>query len=183
MNTSENNDAAPILVSVALDEHARECLRHACHRALHSGQPVVAVHIVHEKTKTTGVYRRSRYGASVMPLDEIAQRMLADFVADWRREHPEVDDVVLECYAVPGIPETRIPELAERFGADLIVLGGSVRRGLQRLLGRCLACTVLRRVRCQVTVIDRDGRPIDPEHLLPKGSGSGTGPASAAQAG
>jgi nucleotide-binding universal stress UspA family protein len=181
MNSAEKDDTDSILVALLLDDTGQMCLRYACHRALHTGQSVTAVHIVHETPETSGVYHRSKHAAGLLPVGEIARRMLVDFIADWRREHPELQTVALQAYAVAGIPETRIPELAERTGADLIVLGCRMPRGRRRFFERCVARSVMRRARCPVMMIDGNGHPVSPESFFP--GNSGTGPASAAEAG
>jgi K+-sensing histidine kinase KdpD len=79
--------------------------------------------------------------------------------------------VVIDRIVEPGIPGTRVPEVAERIGATTLIIGGTRRTGWQRLLRGSIAADILRHATTPVVVVDSDGRPIDAQDILPDLSG------------
>ena len=84
---------------------------------------------------------------------------------------PEFASAAIDRIVEPGIPGTRIPDLAERIGATTLIVGGTRRSGWQRLLRGSIAADILRRATTPVVVIDSAGRPIDAQDILPDLSG------------
>jgi nucleotide-binding universal stress UspA family protein len=157
---------APILAAVTFDDAGRQCLRGACRRAGKTGQPVIALHVVHETGRTTGLYRQHDRGITARPLVDVAKRLLADFSAEIIAD--EVDCAPkLQELAVVGLPETRIPEVARLTGAGLILLGCRRKHGLERLLGRSVCRAVLQHAPCAVALLGADGNSLDPAELFP----------------
>ena len=65
------------------------------------------------------------------------------------------EDLSIECIALEGLPADVICAIAEREGADLIVMGTHGRRGLSHLLLGSVAEQVLRHGSCPVLTIGR----------------------------
>ena len=166
----------PILCAVTLDTRGKACLRYACQRAANTGQPLSVVHIAHQTMRTAGVHQReTRSPRLLLPIIEIAHDLLNKFVDEFQQELASVDSnltsMVIDRIVEPGIPGTRVPELAERIGATTLIVGGTPRTSSQRLLRGSIAADILRRATTTVVVIDSDGRPIDAQDILPDLSG------------
>ena len=163
---SDYPGARPILAAVSLDTQGQHCLRHACRQATLSGAVVVALHVVHETGRNAGFYRQHDTGQLLRPIDEVARGLLADVTAEVLGGEPGCGEQQPQLLVVDGVPERRIPEVAERIGAGLIIVGGQRLRGLDRLFGRNVARQVLLKARCPVMVVDSDGNSVDPQDLL-----------------
>jgi nucleotide-binding universal stress UspA family protein len=157
----------PILAALSLDAQGQQCLLQACRQATLTGAAIIALHVIHETGRNAGLYRRHDTGEVLRPVAEIARGLLADVSAELLGNEPECQDQQPQLLAVEGLPEQRIPEVAERVGAGLIIVGGRRPRGLDRLFGRNVARHVLLKARCPVLVVDIDGNYIDPHDLLP----------------
>jgi len=157
----------PIVAAVTFDEQGRQCLRHACQRAARTGEPVIALHIVHETVRDAGLYRRHDRGQVALPFLDVAKRLLADFTAEVIAGAPNGAQLDLRELAVQGVPETSIAKIAALTGAGLIVVGGRPKERLERLFGRTVTRDVLRRAECPVLVIDVVGNAVDPKDLVP----------------
>jgi nucleotide-binding universal stress UspA family protein len=176
----ESQAPRPILAAVSLDMRGQQCLRQACRQATLSGATVIALHVIHESGRDAGLYRRHDTGEVLRPVDVIARGLLADVCAEVLGDEPGCGAREPRLLAVAGLPQRRIPEVAERVGAGLIIVGGERPRGLDRLFGRNIARQVLAVASCPVLVVDRDGNSIDPQTLLPRRRGGyhGAVPAS-----
>jgi nucleotide-binding universal stress UspA family protein len=171
----------PILCAVTLDTRGKACLRYACQRAAKTGHPLSVVHIAHQTMRTAGVHQRgTRSPRLLLPIIDIAHDLLNKFIDEFQQElasvdsdlvSPELASVVIDRIVEPGIPGTRVPDLAERIGATTLIVGGTRRTGWQRLLRGSVAADVLRHATIPVVVVDSAGRPIDPQDILPDLSG------------
>jgi nucleotide-binding universal stress UspA family protein len=171
----------PILCAVTLDARGKACLRYACQRAAKTGQPLSVVHIAHQTMRTAGDHQRNtRSPRLLLPIIDIAHDLLSKFLDEFQQELASVDpqfasphlaSVVIDRIVEPGIPGTRVPEVAERIGATALIVGGTRRTGWQRLLRGSIAADILRHATTQVVVIDSNGRPIDAQDILPDLSG------------
>ena len=157
---ADSNSAAegkPILVALDLTERSTPCLIHGCEMAAQFGQPIIVAHVVHERAETTGMYRRHHRVSDTVPMREIAREMVEEQLASFRANHDGLDRVCrVQIVVVNGVPETRIPELAERHDAGVIVMCSHHRRGLSLLLHGSVSASVMRRASCPVVVIDKD---------------------------
>lgn len=175
------NPLPPILCAVTLDTRGKACLRYAYQRAVKTGHPLSVVHIAHQTMRTAGIHQRStRRPRLLLPIIDIAHDLLNKFIDDFQQELSSVGpetassdftSMPIDRIVEPGIPGTRVPELAERIGATALVVGGTRRTGWQRLLRGSIAADVLRHATTPVVVVDRAGSLIDPQDLLPDLSG------------
>jgi len=164
---SEPQVPRPILAAVSLDAQGQQCLRQACRQATLTGAPVVALHVVHETGRTAGLYRQHDTGEVLRPIDDVARGLLAGVSAEVLGIESSCGDQQPRLVVVDGVPEHRIPEVAERVSAGLIIVGGQRPRGVDRVFGRNVARHVLREARCPVLVVDADGNSVDPQDLVP----------------
>jgi nucleotide-binding universal stress UspA family protein len=148
---------APVLACLDFSEDSKSALIWACKFAESNGIPLVLLHVVHDIAAHPGFYKMKKSGKSE-PMLDIAESMLDEFLDQVRSQHPELEvlhnaDVQL----VPGLPPTRIIEVAGLLNASLIVIGG---RGMTGHLFRRLG-TVVERVaelsRIPVVIVKSEG--------------------------
>lgn len=167
----------PILCAVTLDPHGQACLRYAWQRAVNTEQPLAVVHIAHQTMRSAGIHQRHNRSYRLLPIVEIAQQLLGKFVDDFLDElaadAPRLSPAMMERIVEPGIPGSRIPELARRIGAASVVIGGTRRSRWQRCLNGSVTCNVLRLTATPVFVVDAGGQPIDTRDFLPDPRGRG----------
>jgi len=145
---------APILVAMDLGERCRECLEQAWRMAQQRGQTLIIAHVAHETVQTAGSYQRKNRGDAMLPIEEIARNLLADFVDAFIHDNPDFRTVDSRQVVVSGIPETRIPELATLYHAGAIVIGHSQPSGIAGVLQRATGQTVLNTAPCPVFLLD-----------------------------
>lgn len=134
---TESGTGAPrVVVAIDFSDDARAALFWACRYAARSGAELVPLHVVHDPASSPGFYRKNP-DASYRPMQAVAEGMMDEFLADFAQAHPEcaaVED--LSPQFVPGLPPTRIVEVAQLLGAALVVVGSRGLTGLpHRLLG------------------------------------------------
>lgn len=167
--------AGPVIAAVRFDEAGRQCLRHALHQAAHRGTAAVALHILHETPRTLGLYRRHDDGEVLRPLVDVGRELLASFTAEVLSEQPQAAEVPLRQLVVAGVPEQRIPEVAEMLGAALVVVGPRRKAAIGRLWRRDVSGAVSKRSPCSVLAVDEAGgqlvsqrpRLAEPDRPLP----------------
>lgn len=159
-NSKTSAEDNPILVTLDLSERSTACLSHGCEMAAKFRQPLILAHVVHETTETMGMYRRHRNASDTMPINDIARTMLEERVAEFREAHPELDQgCEIRLVVVGGIPETRIPELALRHNASMILMCSHNRNGLSHWIYGSVTETVVRRAHCPVVVVGQEETP------------------------
>ena len=144
----------PILVPVDLSAASREALLLAVQLAGQSSQPLVILHVAHDDIQQPNIYPRRNETEQLLPLEEIAERALLNFIANLREQHP--DSAVLAnagMMVVSGLPATRIPEIARKIGAGLVVMGGNGRTSLSKLIAGSVSEKVIRQSPVPVTIV------------------------------
>ena len=110
----------------------------------------------------TGYYRRHDVSSRVLPLEDVARDMVEDFLDGLEKADSSLAALrSARRLVVPGLPGERIPEVAERENAAMVVMGSCGRGGLSRMFSGSVAKEVARRCSVPVTVIkesdiDRD---------------------------
>ncbi len=148
---------APVLCAVDFSPDSRAALRWACRQAELTGAPLTVLHVVHDPAASPGFYRYPD-AQWLQPMTEVAEEMMADFLAEARRDDP--DSVPLrdaETRLVPGLPPGRIVEVAEAIGAGLIVVGSRGRTGLPHILLGSVAERVAQTSEVPVVVVKTPG--------------------------
>ncbi len=79
--------------------------------------------------------------------------MLGQFIEEIREAHPDLKLDAVATQLVLGIPENRILEVAEKEGADMIVMGSRGRTGLPHLLLGSKAERVAQLAAIPVTIV------------------------------
>lgn len=157
-SSQEPSTRRPILVPVDFTAPSRAALMYACRLAQRIELPVLVLHVLHESPNQAGYYRKHDSSRRMLPLDEVARDMVADMVEELKGEDRNL--VALDCartLVVPGLPADRIPEVAEREGAAMIIIGTHGRNGLSRLFNGSVTKEVSKRSAVPVTIIKLPG--------------------------
>ena len=146
----------PILVPVDFCSTSKEAAAFACRLAQDVDLPLLVLHVVHETSPNyhTGYYRRHDATRRVLPLQEVASGMVESFLDGLEKADPSLAPLKsARRLVVPGLPGQRIPEVAERENAAMVIMGSCGRSGLSRLFNGSVANEVARRCSVPVTVI------------------------------
>ena len=146
--------AQSILVPIDFSTVSTEALLFAAQLAKCSSQPLVVLHVVHEDVHGPVIYPRKNEREQILPIHEIAERMLQNFMAGIRAQHP--DSAILAnagMMVVSGLPATRIPEIARLTGAGFIVMGSNGRSSLSKLISGSVSGKVIRKSHVPVTIV------------------------------
>ncbi len=149
-----NESGEVILVAVDFSASSESALLLGAKLAAGSATPLVVLHVAHDPADHPGTYPRTGPQDLLLPLSEIAVRMLDEYVESMRQKHPEVQALAeVRKVVVGGIPETRIVEVAERLSAKAILVGSHSRSGLAKLLSGSVSEKVAQHSRIPVTVV------------------------------
>lgn len=126
----------PILVAIDFSEDSKAALLWACRLAECSGAPLTLLHVVHDLASHPGFYHPEKT-PRLEPMQDVAESMMEEFLAKVRGEQPDLEPLqTLNLQFVPGLPPSRIVEVAGLLNAGLIVIGSRGNTGLpHRLLG------------------------------------------------
>lgn len=127
---------ARVVVAVDFSEDAAAALLWACRYAELIDAELALLHVVHDPASSPGFYRRTE-DSLYRPMQAVAETMMAGFLERFAGEHPQYAFLEkLTPYFVPGLPPTRIVEVAGLLNAALIVIGNRGLTGLpHRLVG------------------------------------------------
>ncbi|MDH3692645.1 MAG: universal stress protein [Gammaproteobacteria bacterium] len=130
----ETSDNRPILVPVDFSEESKAALLYACDLSVSEQQRLVVLHVVHDDGNGK-MYRREADIAPMLPIHEIAEQAMQDFIDDMNGKNTELDALKsAKTIIVDGLPVTRILEVAEQVNAGHIVVDGNDRSALSRML-------------------------------------------------
>lgn len=160
--------AHSILVPVDFSAPSIEALLFAAQLAKRTSLPLVVLHVAHDGQQHPYNYSRKNEMEQVLPLEEIAQRMLHDFMVKIREQHPD-NAVLANAVAVvfSGLPTARIPEIAGQIGASQIIMGSNSRTSLSKLINGSVAEKVARRSSIPVTIVPRNGKVRNYDRIVP----------------
>jgi nucleotide-binding universal stress UspA family protein len=116
-----------VLVAIDFSEDSKAALLWACNFAECSSTPLILLHVVHDQASNPGFYHPEK-SDHLESMQDVAESMMAEFLTRLKTEHPElcsIDEADLRF--IPGLPPTRIVEVAGLLNSRLIVIGG---RGL-----------------------------------------------------
>ena len=160
--TTTIEEILPVLVPVDFSSATNESLLHAAQQAECSSQALVVLHVAHDNACRPNIYLRRNEQEQILPIEEIAENMLHDFMDKMREQHP--DSSVLanaKMIVVGGLPATRILEIARQIEAGLIVMGGNGRTSLSKLIGGSVSEKVIRQSPVPVTIIHSNGTVLE----------------------
>ena len=151
-------ETLPILVPIDLSATSNEALLLAAQLAASSSRSLLILHVAHDDIHQPNIYPRRNEIEQLLPIEEIAESVLQDFMAEMRKQHP--DSAVLAnagLLVVSGLPATRIPEVARLTGAGHIVMGGNGRTSLSKLMAGSVSEKVIQKSPVPVTIVHSNG--------------------------
>ncbi len=114
---------APILAAVDFSPHSERALIWAARTADLLAAPLVVLHVVHDSAAQPGYYEQvKKHKKHLRRIEEAAAEMMSEFLARLRKKNPGLLDEI-DSRLVIGLPVTRILEVAEKTGAQMIVMG------------------------------------------------------------
>ena len=136
IQSTEPGKAQPVLVATDFSEDSKAALIWACKFTACNKAPLILLHVVHDPVSSPGFYRKTKEDQMV-PMQTVAETMMADFLDRLRSEQPELmNEIDMDLRLVPGLPPSRIVEVASLLDAGLIVVGSRGITGLpHKLLG------------------------------------------------
>ena len=144
----------PVLVPVDFSEHSRAALRWAAEAAPCFDAPIIVLHVVHDPEAGPGFYTRPERNGFLRRMEDAGGELMEEFLDRVRRENPDLNALRnLETLLVVGLPTTRILEVAEKTGAQMIVMGSQGRTGLSRFLLGSKAQRVVQLAPIPVTIV------------------------------
>jgi len=125
----------PILVPVDFSHHSAAALVWAARLSERIDIPMRVLHVVHDPESEPGYYSRSKSKDDLRHIEDSAAEIMATFLEDVANANDDLPSLrSLEPILIPGIPVTRILEVAARLDASLIVVGSHGRTGLTHLM-------------------------------------------------
>ena len=134
MPSGTDSSKQPILAAIDFSPHSERALLWAARLAATLDVPLVALHVVHDRAAEPGYYEHvKKQRKHLRRIEEAAAEMMADFLAKLRKKHPKLLGEMASRMVI-GLPVTRILEVADKEGAQMIVMGSQGRTGLSHLL-------------------------------------------------
>ena len=152
-----DNKNPPLLVPVDFSSHSEAALEFAISLADLLDAPVVVLHIVHDPGESPGFYAGKTGRPGVERMEEVAGRMMSDFMREFAAKHPgskalETASTMLRI----GIPVTRILEAVESLDARMVIMGSLGRTGFKHMLIGSKAEQIVRLCPVPVTIVKCD---------------------------
>lgn len=153
---AKEDGPAPILVPVDFSDHSIPTLALATEIADGLGSPLVVLHVVHDPAEMPGLYKRKGRRKALKRMEDVAAEMMEEFVAKARAALPALDARVnLVTRLVPGLPVTRILEVAAELRPRMVVMGSQGRTGLAQLVLGSKAVQIVELCPFPVTIVKR----------------------------
>ena len=112
-----------VLVAIDFSEDSKAALLWACDFAECSSAPLILLHVVHDLASHPGFYHPEK-SDHLESMQDVAESMMAEFLARLKTDHPELCSIdAADLRFIPGLPPTRIVEVAGLLNSRLIVIG------------------------------------------------------------
>jgi len=131
---SKANKNQTVLVAIDFSEDSKSALIWACNYAERTGVDLILLHVVHDSASHPGFYRNRKMN-HLEPMQSVAEAMMTELLEKLKIEHPDLSALEdAELKFVPGLPPTRIVEVAELLNVGLIAMGSRGLTGLEHML-------------------------------------------------
>ncbi|RKY18690.1 MAG: universal stress protein [Planctomycetota bacterium] len=156
---NEREHDGPVLVPVDFSPYSADALTWAARLCERIGAPLAVLHVVHDPESAPGYYGQAQGEEHLQRIEEAAASMMDAFLANVAAEHPDIGLLkTLAPTLVPGLPVTRILEVADKLGASMIAMGSQGRTGLPHLMIGSKAQRVAQLSPIPVTIVKCPGR-------------------------
>ena len=153
-----NLSEGPVIAAIDLSADSEAALVWARNYAARIGAPLEILHVVHDPADAPGTYRQDR-NDPLEPMVDVAERKLAERIQQIERDNPGLTGLgEVKSYCVQGLPAAKILEVAQSHCAQLLVLGGHRRNGLDRFLNGSTAHKVASTASLPVTIVKATDR-------------------------
>ncbi len=119
---------SPVLICIDLGPHSRQTLQFGLNIALLRNTAAAVLHVVHEYPQDSSIFQACHAGKIQLPLKEAAEKML-----DLQLQQLPSRDGISQTLVIPGIPQTRITEIAEQLDACCIVMADNPHSSLAKV--------------------------------------------------
>lgn len=166
-NTTIANNKGTVMVPISVSSGEIDALLCGARIADEMECPLLLLHAVHEPANQPGLYRHIEPTDMHIPLDDVAGSICQRHLEELRNSHPHLSSLNrASLLIVPGLPSTRIVEVAKQESVSLIVMKGRMHSTLDRLLHGSISESVKKHAPCPVLTVTADGES------LPDGLGS-----------
>ena len=146
----------PILVAIDFSDDSRAALVWASDYAALVSAPIIVLHVIHDPAENPGFYNKAGHSA-LLPLEDVAQEKMDEFMKEVASDYSDLESPFpIEKKFAVGLPAGRITAVAEKEGAQMIVIGTRGRTGLSNLLLGSVAKQVLKKSGVPVVVVKGD---------------------------
>jgi len=154
VSMSAKTGKQPILVPVDFSPHAAAALLKAAELAECTGQPLLALHVVHDPAEMPGYYGQVTKKKKLVRIEDLAREAFEEFLQKVQKTNPALKPL-RKCgkLLVMGLPVTRILEVQDKTGATMIVMGSQGRTGLDHLMLGSKAEQVVRLASVPVLIV------------------------------
>lgn len=150
-DTLANFGEGPILVPIGINEPDIEPLVQGAKLADQYVRELIVLHAVHEPPDKPGIYKRLEPSNRPFPHDVLARRISERQLETAQQKYPSLLSLkAANLLLVNGLPAQRIVEVAKIENAAVIVIRGSNRKGLNRLLHSSISESVNKESPCLV---------------------------------
>jgi len=151
--TFEADRGQPVLVAIDFSEDSKAALSWACQYAEGARARLILLHVVHDPVSSPGFYRKGKADPS-QTMQAVAESMMVEFLEQAKTDNPSLASLdKVETRFVPGLPPTRIVEVADLLNARLIIIGSRGITGLPHMLLGSVAERVVELATIPVVVV------------------------------
>jgi nucleotide-binding universal stress UspA family protein len=157
--------AGAIMVALSVNDGDVDTLLYGAKLADQLKRDLLVVHVVHEPGDKPGLYHRLEPQEMHIPLSDLASNLCRRRIEALQSDHPELDSLKNPgLYVVPGLPATRIVEIAEKEEVCCIVMEKSKYSAIDRLIHAPITDSVAEHANCPVIEIGSgdDDKATDP---------------------
>jgi nucleotide-binding universal stress UspA family protein len=162
-----------IMVPLSVNDEDVDTLLYGAKLADRLKRNLLVVHVVHEPGDKPGLYHQLEPQEMHIPLSDLANNICRRRIEALQSDHPELESLQNpSLYVVPGLPATRIVEIAEKEEVCCIVMVKSKDSAIGRLIHAPVTDSVAEHADCPVVEIGSgdgdkatDPLPLEISHL------------------
>ncbi|MCU7796029.1 MAG: universal stress protein [Candidatus Thiodiazotropha sp. (ex Myrtea spinifera)] len=150
-----------ILAAVDFSDDSASAVVYAAKLAKRLGDTLIVLHVVHDQAGSPGYYsdKKIKKGDKkrLKRLEEIAAEMMDEFIQKQIDKHPDIKSVLkkAELVMVSGLTVTKILQVIEKMGPEMLVLGNRGRTSLKHILLGSKAEQLVRLCQIPVTLVKK----------------------------
>ncbi|MCU7810232.1 MAG: universal stress protein [Candidatus Thiodiazotropha sp. (ex Notomyrtea botanica)] len=150
-----------ILAAVDFSDDSASAVVYAAKLAKRLGDTLIVLHVVHDQAGSPGYYSNKKIKKGdkkrLKRLEEIAAEMMDEFIQKRIENHPDIKSVLkkAELVMVSGLTVTKILQVIEKMGPEMLVLGNRGRTSLKHILLGSKAEQLVRLCQIPVTLVKK----------------------------